>query len=92
MIPLTADQERELRLYADGDPLAGVRPNTNLIRRNLLMLVPPHGASAYVITEVGRAALAERQPPPGTFPPQCRTLAPGPRIRMPDIEDPERHR
>lgn len=61
MIPLTPDQEKELRRYAHGKPRKPApRPSRNLIRRNLLTLAPTAGRGWYRITEFGRAALAER--------------------------------
>lgn len=62
MIALTEAQERELRRYAAGKPRRPVpRPNTNLVRRNLLTTAPPYGKGWYQITDYGRAALAERE-------------------------------
>jgi hypothetical protein len=61
-LQLTADQERELREYEDGEPRRRERrPSANLIRRGLLTLAPGHGHGQYRITEFGRAVLAARE-------------------------------
>lgn len=64
MTALTDEQEAELRRYADNEPhrFEG-RPNSNLIRRNLLIGSRVSGVGYYRITEAGRAALAERPEP-----------------------------
>jgi hypothetical protein len=62
-VALTAEQERELRRYEDGEPhqLEGLS-NTNMIRRNLITRVGGGtGVGVYRITPLGRAALAERE-------------------------------
>jgi hypothetical protein len=57
--PLTKQQYEELLLYADNRPHKFHRPNTNLIRRNLLAHYRvPNDTGFYQITEFGRAVLA----------------------------------
>lgn len=56
---LTEWQYMELVAYEDGTPTwCEKRPNTNLIRRNMLALAPRCGPGFYCITEFGLAALA----------------------------------
>jgi hypothetical protein len=55
---LTRWQREELLRYRDGEPHRfRERPNTNLIRRDLLRLTPEAGKGFYRITQAGRDAL-----------------------------------
>ena len=61
MIPLTPWQHAELLKFADRQPHNfGGRPNSNLIRRGLLVLNPNAGVGFYEITPDGEYALKER--------------------------------
>jgi hypothetical protein len=58
MADLTEYQYEELRTYEHGLPSWHPhRPNSNLIRRNLLALAPSCGQGFYRITEYGQALL-----------------------------------
>lgn len=55
-LELEPHQVAELEAFADGPHRPAKHPS-NLLRRNLVMSVGPHGATKYVLTEAGRAAL-----------------------------------
>lgn len=56
-LDLTRWQEETLAAISDGAPTKIVPRPDNLLRRGLLMSVPPHGAGLVKITEAGRDAL-----------------------------------
>lgn len=58
-VALTESQYMELVRYEHGHPMArSGRPNSNLIRRNLLMHADGRGTGFYIITPHGRTQLA----------------------------------
>lgn len=66
LIPLTAEQLKVLRTFADGQPHkiggpAANSPYANLVRRNLLTRSPVSGPGFYKITQHGLAAVRERR-------------------------------
>lgn len=64
-LELTRYQLAELRRYADGEPHRfEARPNTNLIRRNMLARASVAGYGFYRLTPYGRAALDAAAPEP----------------------------
>lgn len=55
-LELEPHQVKELEAFTAGPHRPAKHPS-NLLRRNLVMSVGPHGATKYVLTETGRSAL-----------------------------------